>query len=233
MIFIENKYTKWYNSIVSSVKARDGYTEKHHIIPKCLGGTNDKSNLVKLTAREHFICHLLLVKMTDDKGLRAKLAYASMQQSRGSKNKGFKINSKVYEMVRRELSEAMTGSSKTDEQKIKQSLTMKGRPGHKHTEEHKKYIKEILTGKKKTPEHCENLRLTHIGRKCPTQKCKGKDNPMFGRKHSLRSNQIRSEKQKGIAKPKFICEHCGATVGGKSNYLRYHSTNCKAINNVL
>ncbi|AUR97715.1 nuclease associated modular domain 3 protein [Vibrio phage 1.244.A._10N.261.54.C3] len=38
------------------------YTEKHHILPRCMGGSDDKSNLVALTAREHFIAHLLLAK---------------------------------------------------------------------------------------------------------------------------------------------------------------------------
>ncbi len=40
-----------------------GYYETHHILPRCLGGTDSKDNLVKLTAKEHFICHLLLTKM--------------------------------------------------------------------------------------------------------------------------------------------------------------------------
>lgn len=38
------------------------YYEYHHIIPKCLGGLNNNENLVLLTAREHFICHKLLVE---------------------------------------------------------------------------------------------------------------------------------------------------------------------------
>jgi hypothetical protein len=41
----------------------EGYTEKHHIIPRCMNGTNKKDNIVKLTAREHFIAHQLLVKI--------------------------------------------------------------------------------------------------------------------------------------------------------------------------
>ena len=67
MIFIQNKYTRIYYSIISNAKSRtlpeDTYTEKHHIIPKSLGGSNAKDNLVVLTAREHYICHRLLVKM--------------------------------------------------------------------------------------------------------------------------------------------------------------------------
>ena len=41
----------------------DTYTEKHHIIPRSLGGSNDIDNLVRLTAKQHFICHKLLTKM--------------------------------------------------------------------------------------------------------------------------------------------------------------------------
>jgi len=64
--FIVNKYYVWYFGIINHRinNTPDGYTEQHHILPKCLGGTNNKSNLVRLTAREHFVCHLLLVKMT-------------------------------------------------------------------------------------------------------------------------------------------------------------------------
>ena len=67
MLFINNKYTKWYYQIIESAKNSNHscYTEKHHIIPKSLGGTNNLSNIVSLTARQHFICHWLLTKMTD------------------------------------------------------------------------------------------------------------------------------------------------------------------------
>ena len=62
MIFIDNKYTRIYFNIVNNAKSRTnytGYVEKHHIIPKSLGGTNKKSNLVELTAKEHYLCHRL------------------------------------------------------------------------------------------------------------------------------------------------------------------------------
>jgi len=66
-MYLDNKYTTWYYSIINKAFGRvlptETYTEKHHIIPSSLGGTNDKNNLVKLTAKEHFICHLLLTKM--------------------------------------------------------------------------------------------------------------------------------------------------------------------------
>jgi len=67
--FKNNKYTTWYFAIIGNAnerKVNNGYTENHHIIPKSLGGVNSKDNLVKLTGREHFIVHLLLIKMVKD-----------------------------------------------------------------------------------------------------------------------------------------------------------------------
>jgi hypothetical protein len=64
-------YQKIYNDIINRAKLKNRkkfkkndadyiYYEKHHILPKCLGGSNDKENLILLTAREHYICHKLL-----------------------------------------------------------------------------------------------------------------------------------------------------------------------------
>ena len=66
-MFLENKYTKCYYKIIDRALSREidskKYYEKHHIVPKSLGGDNSKSNLVYLSAKEHFVCHLLLTKM--------------------------------------------------------------------------------------------------------------------------------------------------------------------------
>jgi hypothetical protein len=81
-----NKYTKWYNQITDRARYRiiEGYTEKHHIKPRSLGGTDDADNLVELTAREHFICHWLLTKMTTGED-RAKMIYALNGMKRSNK----------------------------------------------------------------------------------------------------------------------------------------------------
>lgn len=66
-LFKENKYSKWYFSIIAFAQDRKIENNKdyecHHIIPKSLGGNNKNENLVHLTVREHYVCHLLLVKM--------------------------------------------------------------------------------------------------------------------------------------------------------------------------
>lgn len=103
-MFLDNKYTNWYNNIIHTATQRVnriGYFEKHHIIPKSIGGTNDKSNLIYLTAKEHFICHLLLTKMTlgehKSKMVRAFWMIATM----GNKNqKRKKVSSKIYCMYK-------------------------------------------------------------------------------------------------------------------------------------
>ena len=104
--FLNNKYTRWYYSIISDAQQRDvltGYFETHHIIPTCAGGDNDPSNLVKLTAREHIIVHLLLERMlargtTEWQSLQhAAWLMSNVKFSDGTK---YHINSRVYERLR-------------------------------------------------------------------------------------------------------------------------------------
>jgi hypothetical protein len=59
------KYSNHYNLLIERAKARTltSNKETHHIFPKCLGGTDESSNLVNLTYREHYIAHLLLAKI--------------------------------------------------------------------------------------------------------------------------------------------------------------------------
>lgn len=69
-MFIENKYKIWYFNIIKKAKTRDlddsNVFERHHIIPKSIGGDNSDDNLVKLFPREHFVCHCLLPKFLLD-----------------------------------------------------------------------------------------------------------------------------------------------------------------------
>ena len=87
-IYLSNKYTIWYYQIIDSARVRiknnAEYYERHHIIPKSLGGSNDPINLVYLTAREHFICHLLLTKMVTGK-MKKSMDYAAWNMINGHK----------------------------------------------------------------------------------------------------------------------------------------------------
>jgi hypothetical protein len=122
MIFIDNKYTKWYYAIVQNANlralAKDTYIEKHHIIPRSLGGSNSKENLVKLTAREHFVCHLLLTKIvTGPERFKMLSAVTRFQQSRTYQTRI--LTSWEYQKVRECAILARVGQQHTDEAKQK------------------------------------------------------------------------------------------------------------------
>lgn len=88
-----------------------GYFEKHHILPKSLGGSNDENNLVKLTAREHFICHWLLVKMYDKGTIERNKMLCALWRMNNNGSKSHKehyINSRAYEKLRIEFAKTVS-----------------------------------------------------------------------------------------------------------------------------
>lgn len=108
-------YRKVYESIVSPKPHRykgDGtYYERHHILPKCMGGDNSKENLVLLTAREHFIAHRLLIRVYPKVG---KLVSALMACMMFSKGRAQVTTGRKYEAAkiecRKKLSPVMKGA---------------------------------------------------------------------------------------------------------------------------
>lgn len=115
-MFASNKYSKWYFNIIEVAKNRkiNGYTETHHIIPKCLNGDDSKNNLVSLTAREHFICHLLLTKMHSSRKLKYALICLTLKNPHQQLR--YVPNSRMYENLKKlnsELAkERFTGNQK-------------------------------------------------------------------------------------------------------------------------
>lgn len=95
-------YTKIYESLTSK-NAKSDYTEVHHIVPKCMGGSNDKSNLVRLTAREHYLAHRLLTKIYP-KNPSIWHAFACMSRVKRER----KYTSLQYEMMKKSRSKAMS-----------------------------------------------------------------------------------------------------------------------------
>lgn len=72
------------------------YTEKHHIIPVCLGGTNKKDNLVVVTSREHYLLHHLLMKIyPENKGLKNAYIWIKSRLN-------IEKNSSPYQCIRKE-----------------------------------------------------------------------------------------------------------------------------------
>lgn len=130
-------YQRIYNNIVVRAHGRKKmkkhdcdyvYYERHHVVPRCLGGSNDRTNLVYLTAEEHWLAHLLLVKIYPG---NAKLVFACKAMSMTGGNTS-RITNKMFGWIRREYSDATSKRQKgrlvSQEQRDKISATLKGRP---------------------------------------------------------------------------------------------------------
>jgi hypothetical protein len=165
-------YNKIYNQIVERAKNRmlEGYIEKHHIIPKCIGGTNDEINTIALTAREHFLCHLLLCEIYPDE---SKLKYALFLMSIGkqkNKNKHYKINNRLYERLKLEYALFLTGRKQSDKTKLKKSESMKNIWRNKTDDEMTNKAKKVWDTRRKnktesTQQQRDNISKALKGRK--------------------------------------------------------------------
>lgn len=195
MIFIENKYTRTYFAIINKAQTRillqDIYTEKHHIIPKSLGGNNSKPNLVILTSREHFIVHWLLTKMTNSNNKHKMLNALRMMRAENPSQTRYatKITSRVYANLKKgyimpfEIRQKISQSNKgrispnkgkqlSAEHKHKLSIATKNKS---LTETHKQKIKESWKVREKmTKETKQKMSIAKKGKASPL---KGKSQP--------------------------------------------------------
>jgi hypothetical protein len=103
-------YQTIYNKLINRALIRESnpveYYESHHIVPRCLGGKDNKDNLVNLTAREHFIAHLCLVKIHPGNGSLVRAAV--MMACGGSVH--HRSGNRIYEWLRKKHSVAMSQS---------------------------------------------------------------------------------------------------------------------------
>lgn len=158
----------------AKVRALEGYSERHHVLPRCMGGSNESTNLVRLTAEEHFIAHQLLVKIHPD---IKSLAHAAKMMA------CTRAGNKLYGWLKRRHAKALSGQQwnrgriHTAETRAKYSFRLRGRiasqetrdkmslahrgnkyavgskggVGRKHTPETRAKISEVLTGRSLRP----------------------------------------------------------------------------------
>lgn len=141
---LQNKYTRCYFAITSYRKQNPatGYTENHHIHPESLGGSNKKDNMVRLTAREHYVCHLLLTKMlVGEPKKRMCYAFRSMHRKKDGMER-YMPGSHIYKITR----EAMDfTASEESRQKMRDSAKRRAPATKEHRENLSKGVKASYT----------------------------------------------------------------------------------------
>lgn len=202
-------YQKIYEDLISKAKSENRkkykgvYYEKHHIIPRCLEGKDDKENKVLLTAKEHFICHKLLIRIYPD---TAKLINAlwMMSNVRLGNRRNYRIGSREYEKLRQVYSKDTS---------IRVKGKNNGMYGKKMSEYTKERLKEANLGRKASVESRLKMSESRKGikkseewkRKLSFSKI-GEKNPFFG-KHLSEEHKLKMSKSL-IGNIKFSDEEC-------------------------
>lgn len=175
------KYMRIYKALIEKAQIRatvDGYKERHHIVPKSLGGSDDKSNLAELTAREHFVAHCLLAR------IHGGTQWFSVLQFKGA-NKAY-FNSRLYETARLTISNMQKGCTPWN----------KGSSGGVWSEARREAQKQVVYSKlseahkaklrgPKSAEHAENIRKAKLNQSVETKAKISASH--FGKKMSLES----------------------------------------------
>lgn len=167
--FVESKYSRWYELLIQSAQLRGtviGYKEVHHIIPRSFGGSNDKSNLVQLTAREHYIAHALLWKMKfrGIYGRKMLFAFNTFANKMHSSSITYKVNSRLYESFKSEYAAML-------------SEKMQGEGNHFYGKTHSEETRRIIGEKSKLKEFKKGPDHPSWG-KTPTVSPEGKANQL-------------------------------------------------------
>jgi hypothetical protein len=204
-------YALAYQKLIAHAQKRvciNGYVERHHVFPKSLGGTDDSSNLVALTAREHFIAHMLLARMYGGTMWYAITIMA--KDGRGS--------SRSFEIARKKLSTLMKGNKNTlgrkatDAEKEHMSKSRKGKKGHVQSEETRKLLSIANTGKKLSD--ATKAKLSEVQ--------KGKSKPQgFGEKVS---QSLKGKPRSEETKAKLSAHYASLREAKKLIGLAFHSS---------
>lgn len=148
------------------------YYEQHHIIPKCMNGSNHPDNLVLLTAREHFIIHKLLCEIYPHIDSLHYALWRMMNFQTSNHIRNYNISSWEYsrsrELHKIKMSELHSGKIISDESKTKMSISKIGKP---RPDSVKQKIRNSLLGRKQTPHSIENRRNALLGKQYKKSIC--------------------------------------------------------------
>jgi len=198
-------YQTIYNNLIDRALTRvsQGYVEKHHIVPRCLGGTDAKENIVNLYPEEHYLAHLLLCKLNKR---NSKLLYAAMNMTSGSMINNGKRNNKAYGWLRRQYAESMSGDNNPARRIPNlQKEAAKKRVGQKRSEETKARMSAAQKGRTFTEETKQKMSIAAKNkppisletREKLSAKSKGRVGPWAGKKQPADVVAKRAEANRG------------------------------------
>ena len=161
-MFLDNKYRRWYLLITSSPDL-NCYTERHHIVPKSLGGSDDKDNIVLISPRKHFLVHWLLTKFTTGRARRSMLNAMNIMRRRRPGVDPLPKTSWRYEVSRKAMVEYAALREVSPETRAKIGAKHRGKRisaahaaavsaanlGRKHTQETRRKVAAAQIGNKK------------------------------------------------------------------------------------
>jgi 5-methylcytosine-specific restriction endonuclease McrA len=220
-MYLQNKYTRWYYNIIQRAKNRilKPPYERHHIIPRSLGGNNFKENIVKLTAQEHFVCHLLLTKMIEGKN-KEKMVYAAwaMANLENQNQQRHKVTGRIYSILKQEYC------------KVKSMHTKLNNPMHspeirlQHQEAIAKRGKTLgNTGYRRGP-MSEELKVILRQKTINSMTSERREQI---KQQQLNRTQEQKEKYAFAHSKRMSCIYC-RYVCNPGTFARYHGNNCKS-----
>lgn len=245
MVFIENKYTKWYYSIISAAKSRITVSEdaeNHHIVPESFyinrsrkgpvgwldGNPESTDNKVFLTYREHIICHMLLVKMTEGMA-RKKMVHGLWTMSRANtSSKRKRMTARQYEFARKEFCKVIKDRKPlpkrewSEEEKTAHSARLKGIP---KTAKAKENMKEAWKHRDRTVKETTSEKLSESITAYWADETSRKQQSER-RKEFLKQNPSSIDSMVSNLKKQMQCKHCGL-ITNAGNHNRWHGDKCR------
>jgi len=243
-MFEQNDYLKEYYDIIENNKITDiktQYCEKHHIIPKSLGGSDKKENIVYLSAIDHFRCHKLLTKFTTGtvNGKMWNAVWRMMNKQSHNQLRDLTFTEEEYEEARIKHAKAHSkrmkkennpfyGKKHTEETKQRMSEKKKGKTyeeifGEEYAAEMRERRKKETTGKVRSQATREKIRQNKLGKKRDSELMKAIGLKNRGKK---RNKDVKEKMRRAREEGKQTCEYCGITCT-LGNYKRWHGENCK------
>lgn len=184
MIRSQHHYSR-YARFIDRLKGQsvDGYSEVHHIVPRSLGGSDDADNLIRLTARQHFIAHWMLARAIGGSAARAFFMMSNF-------GKYGQVNSTTYAIARQEYAKQVS-------QQLKQCPNVPI-----FTDAHREKLRQAKLGRKLSDETKRKVGEAQRGRKLSeetrrriSESKKGKATRGCGWKHSEETRKKMTESQ--------------------------------------